>query len=50
MVIQIYQQRLIRQLQKECSGLWTQIGIMITTMTTQMMSLQKDLNDKEDKK
>lgn len=48
--LQIYQLRLIRKLEKECDDIWAQLGTLVGNITSQIMSLQKDLNGKEDKK
>lgn len=48
--LQIYQLRLIKKLEKECDDIWTQLGTLVGNITSQILSLQKDLNGKEDKK
>ena len=48
--LQLYQLRLIRKLEKECDDIWAQLGTLVGNITSQIMSLQKDLNGKEDKK
>ena len=48
--IQLYQQRTISKLEKECDDIWTQMGTLVGNITSQIMSLQKDINDKQDKK
>jgi len=50
MGIQIYQQKTIKKLEKECDDIWSQMGTLVGNITSQMLSLQKDLNGKEDKK
>jgi len=47
--IQIYQQRLISRLEKETTDIWNQIGVLVTTVTAQLLTMQKDLNNKQDK-
>jgi hypothetical protein len=49
-VLQIYQLRLIKKLEKECDDIWAQLGTLVGNITSQILSLQKDLNGKEDKK
>ena len=49
MLIQVYQQRTIKKLERDCESLWQQMGTLLTTLTSQMMSLQKDINNKQDK-
>ena len=48
--LQIYQLRLIKKLEKECDDIWAQLGTLVGNITSQVLSLQKDLNGKEDKK
>jgi hypothetical protein len=48
--LQIYQLRLIKKLEKECDDIWAQLGTLVGNITSQILSLQKDLNGKEDKK
>ena len=48
--LQIYQFRLINKLEKECDDIWAQLGTLVGNITSQILSLQKDLNGKEDKK
>lgn len=48
--IQLYQQRTISKLEKECDDIWAQMGTLVGNITSQIMSLQKDINDKQDKK
>jgi hypothetical protein len=48
--IQIYQQRLIKRLEKECDDIWSQLGTLVGSVSNQIISLQKDINDKQDKK
>ena len=48
--LQIYQLRLIKKLEKECDDIWAQLGTLVGNITSQILSLQKDLNSKEDKK
>ena len=48
--LQIYQLRLIKKLEKECDDIWAQLGTLVGNITSQIMSLQKDINDKQDKK
>ena len=48
--LQIYQLRLIKKLEKECDDIWAQLGTLVSNITSQILSLQKDINGKEDKK
>ena len=48
--IQIYQQRLIHKLEKETEDIWAQLGTLVGNLTTQILSMQKDINSKADKK
>ena len=48
--IQIYQQRLIKKLEQECDDIWAQLGTLVGNITSQVLSMQKDINSKEDKK
>jgi hypothetical protein len=50
MIIQIYQQRTIKKLERECDDIWAQMGTLVGNITSQMLSMQKDINDKQDKK
>jgi hypothetical protein len=50
MGIQIYQQKTIKKLEKECDDIWSQMGTLVGNITSQMLSMQKDINDKQDKK
>jgi hypothetical protein len=48
--LQIYQLRLIHKLEKECDDIWAQLGTLVGSITSQILSLQKDINGKQDKK
>lgn len=48
--IQIYHQRLIKKLEQECDDIWAQLGTLVGSITSQVLSMQKDINGKEDKK
>jgi len=48
--IQIYQQRTIKKLEKECDDIWSQLGTLVGSISNQILSLQKDMNNKQDKK
>jgi hypothetical protein len=50
MGIQIYQQTLIKRLKRECDDIWSQLGTLVGSISSQILSLQKDMNDKQDKK
>jgi hypothetical protein len=49
MIIQIYQQTLIKKLEKECDDIWAQLGTLVGNITSQVLSMQKDINGKKDK-
>lgn len=48
--IQIYHQVLIKRIQKENKDLWDQVGTLTFSITAKMLEMQKDLNEKQDKK
>ena len=48
--IQIYQQRLIKKLEKETEDIWAKLGTVVGSLTTQILGMQKDINSKQDKK
>lgn len=48
--IQIYQQRLIKKLEKETEDIWAQLGTLVASLTSQILGMQKDINSKQDKK
>ena len=48
--IQIYQQRLIKKLEKETEDIWAQLCTLVGSLTTQILGMQKDINSKQDKK
>lgn len=48
-LIQLYQQKLIRGLQKETNDIWNQIAILVTTISAELTGLQKSLSNKKDK-
>ena len=50
MAIQIYQLVQTKKLEKECKDLWDQIGTLTFSVTSKILDMQKDLNDKQDKK
>ena len=49
MVLQIYQHRQLRRLERDNSDIWTQLGTLIANLSTQMLQMQKDINAKQDK-
>jgi hypothetical protein len=49
MVLQIYQYRQIKRLEKDNSDLWAQLGILVANLSAQMLQIQKDINAKQDK-
>jgi len=50
MAIQIYQLVQTKKLEKECKDLWDQIGTLTFSVTSKILDMQKDLNNKQDKK
>ena len=49
MVLQVYQYKLIKKLEKDNSDIWAQLGTLVANLTTQMLQMQKDINNKQDK-
>lgn len=49
-ILQILQWVAIKKLQRECESLWTQVAALVSGVSNQIISIQKDLNNKEDKK
>lgn len=49
-ILQIFQWVFIRKLQNECDRIWEQLGTLVSGVTNQIISIQKDLGSKEDKK
>ncbi len=49
LAIQIYHQRRISKLEKEVDDIWLQLGVLTQGLTTKLMDLLKDLNNKQDK-
>jgi|LakMenEpi03Aug12_release.lakeMendotaPanAssembly.Ray.scaffolds.fasta_scaffold108505_5 hypothetical protein len=50
MVLQLFQWRSIHKLKKECDRIWEQLGTLVAGVSNQIISIQKDINNKEDKK
>ena len=50
MVLQIYQFTRVKYLEKEVKDLWDQIGTLTYSITGKFLDMQKDLNNKQDKK
>lgn len=50
MIMQIFQWRAIYKLKGECDRIWEQLGTLVSGVSNQIISIQKDLNSKEDKK
>lgn len=48
--IQIYQQKLIKSLEKECDDIWAQLGTLVGSVSKELLSIQKDIASKQDKK
>jgi hypothetical protein len=49
-VLQLFQWRAIYKLTAECDRIWEQLGTLVSGVSNQIISIQKDLNSKEDKK
>lgn len=49
-ILQVLQWKAIRKLQRESESLWTQIAALVTGVSNQIVAIQKDLSNKEDKK
>jgi len=49
-ILQIVQWVAIKKLQNECDRIWEQLGTLVSGVTNQIISIQKDLGSKEDKK
>jgi hypothetical protein len=47
---QVYHQIQIKKLEKDAKQLWEQIGILVVSISAQMLQQQKDINEKQDKK
>ena len=50
LVAQVYHQIQIKKLEKDAKQLWEQIGILVVSISAQMLQQQKELNEKQDKK
>lgn len=50
MLVQVIQWRVMVKLRKEFEDVWTQIGTLAVGVSSQLLSLQQELNKKEDKK
>ena len=50
LVAQVYHQIQIKKLEKDAKQLWEQIGILVTSISIQLLKMEKDLNEKQDKK
>ena len=48
-LVQIYQQKQIRDLQKEKEKLWDQISIFVSAIAVQIVQLQEDVKNKQTK-
>jgi hypothetical protein len=49
-IVQGYQQAQIRKLQKENAKIWDQIGTFISALALQLIELQKEIDNKQNKK
>ena len=50
MLVQVIQWRVMVKLRKEFEDVWTQLGTLAVGVSNQLLSLQQELNKKEDKK
>ena len=50
MLLQVLQWRSIKQLQNEKEKIWDQLGTLVAGISAQLISIQKDISKKEDKK
>lgn len=48
--LQVVQWIAINKLKGECDRIWEQLGTLVSGVSNQIISIQKDLNTKEDKK
>lgn len=48
--IQIYQQKVIKKLEQECDDIWAQLGTLVGSVSKELLSIQKDIANKQDKK
>jgi uncharacterized membrane protein YiaA len=44
--IQIYQQKIIKKLEKEVDDIWSQMATLVANISIQLTASQKDKNDK----
>lgn len=49
MVLQIIQWRAIRRVHRENETIWEQVGVLAASIANQLLSIQKELNSKQDK-
>ena len=49
LILQIRQQWQIRKLEKENEKLWSQIGIFISALATEIVGIQKEIENKQNK-
>ena len=49
-ILQVVQWVTIKKLQNECDRIWEQLGTLVSGVTNQIISIQKDLGSKEGKK
>ena len=50
MIVQMFQWRAIYKLKGECDKIWEQLGTLVSGVSNQIISIQRDLSGKEDKK
>lgn len=48
-LLQLFQWRVIYRLSRESNALWEQVGILAAALSNQIISIQKDLSNKQDK-
>jgi hypothetical protein len=48
--IQLYQQKVIKKLEQECDDIWAQLGTLVGSVSKELLSIQKDIANKQDKK
>lgn len=49
-LLQLFQWRVIYRVARENESLWDQVGILAASISNQIISIQKDLLNKQDKK
>lgn len=49
MAVQAFQFHLLRKFKSEIDQVWSQIGTIVLSISTKMMEMQQDINQKKDK-